>query len=87
MDDRRTPTTLMLAAMVSAMTLSANNAHALTQGQCADAVVRACNKAFPNNYNGRIACVNNGLDTCDTLAQSRNRDDAARSRLKFKANR
>lgn len=55
---------LLLAA--AAFGASALPALAHSRGQCANSVVDACNSAFANNYDGRIACVNNGLDACDT---------------------
>lgn len=55
-------TFILAAAALGAATLPVG-AH--TRGQCANSVVEACNNAFPNNYDGRIACVNNGLNTCD----------------------
>jgi hypothetical protein len=54
----------MLCLLAAAVMLPGPPAAAHTRGQCADSVVEACNNAFPNNYAGRIACVNNGLDAC-----------------------
>lgn len=54
--------TLLLGLAIVQATATTANAH--SQGQCANSVVTSCNAAFPNNYDGRIACVNNGLDAC-----------------------
>lgn len=53
---------LVLGLAVVQATTTPAKAH--SQGQCANSVVESCNAAFPNNYPGRIACVNNGLDAC-----------------------
>lgn len=51
--------------LAAAIALATTPAAAHSKGQCANSVVEACNNAFPNNYDGRIACVNNGLDACE----------------------
>lgn len=56
--------TSMLLLGLAVIHATATSANAHSQGQCANSVVSSCNAAFPNNYDGRIACVNNGLDAC-----------------------
>ncbi|MEW5962128.1 MAG: hypothetical protein AB1749_01050 [Pseudomonadota bacterium] len=55
----------MLCLLAAAVALTGTPAAAHSKGQCANSVVEACNSSFPNNYEGRIACVNNGLDACE----------------------
>ena len=57
-------TTSLIVLGFAAVQAATTAAKAHSQGQCADSVVTSCNAAFPNNYPGRIACVNTGLDAC-----------------------
>lgn len=51
--------------LVGAVT-TVEQACAHSVGACTDHIVNACNAQWPNNYDARIACVNSGLDACET---------------------
>ena len=63
--DMHTPLkTAAIACFLVAAFAAAVAAH--SKGKCVDNVVDSCNATYPTNYAARIACVNNGIDQCNT---------------------
>ncbi|MGD9785869.1 MAG: hypothetical protein AB7E80_09125 [Hyphomicrobiaceae bacterium] len=58
-----------LAAAFAALAVP-QSAHAHSKGACVDAVVESCNATYPNNYQARIACTNNGITQCNSHTHS-----------------
>ncbi len=63
----RTARNLLSGLLTTAVLfLAAAPALAHSVGACANAIVESCNAQWPDNYPARIACVNSGLNFCET---------------------
>ncbi len=67
----RTARNLLSGLLTTAvLSLAAAPALAHSVGACANAIVESCNAQWPDNYPARIACVNSGLNFCETHKHS-----------------